>query len=1345
MVLVLSVLGLQFSGAEERQGHFTARSTVLYDTTIVRQPGEVINDATLLITDGVIQFAGPSDEFKTVPQAYRINGKGLTVYAGFMDSYSTTGIDGQGIRSRSGENREMDYSSSSFGLTPADNRRGMTPEFQVIDGIQTRQLLQKLRREQGITSALVAPGGRIASGQSALMSLNGLPRRESVIRSPIALHLSFQRPGGRGYPSTVMGVVAHLRQAMSDAEYQTRWVQFFKEFGGRRPPVDPSLDALRQAQLRVYPVYWVADTQDEIHTALNLSAEFGLTPVIVGGRDAWKVSDRLSQEGVAVVLRINFDEPPEWSKENPELPASQRVFRERQRLWNETLSCSRRLKAAGVKLAFSSTGTADPKTFREQLRKVVDSGLSTDDALHALTDDAALILGVSNTLGRVAQGYAAQLVVFDGKWHERDAKVRYVFVDTQRFEYNKPVSVGQFSEGSESVTSKQQKEPTPGGDAPSENSQNNSLGQVIENKDDKANSGNHAETPVAEPFATEIEEDRRPSFQTQGNFAIRNTTVLTVTRGTLPEATLIIQNGKITALGQSLVVPEGMKVIDGRRMYVMPGIIDSHSHFSIYGGINEASLSVVPEVRVADVVDGSDISIYRGLAGGVTSARLLHGSANPIGGQDAVIKLRWGKPAHELVIQNGPRGVKFALGENPKRSSTRFPDSRMGVESSIRRAFDEARVYHQNWKQYLEAHRQDNKRLEPRRDFRLEALVQILEGKMLVHSHCYRADEILMLLNLAESYGIKIQSLQHVLEGYKVAAEIAQHGASCSTFSDWWAYKIEAYDAIPFNAALMTRAGVRVSMKSDSDELMRHLYQEAAKTIKYGNLTIEEALATITINPARQLGLDSQIGSIEVGKDADLAVFNGHPLNGYSRCIMTFVDGELYFEDEREDHNNGYPSPLVSTVIRNRNIAVPRSEENRYILTHARIVPVVGEVIDQGRVLIESGKITAIGDNDMPIPSGATPLNLGGLSVYPGMINASGTLGLIEIDSVGETSDFQERGVYNADLRASSAIHPDSERIPVSRSNGILTVLTQPHGNTIAGQSVLMNLRGWIPQEMAMVDPCALHINFPSGSYGDETERESARKAIEELKEQFQFALFYAEYPDSILAGKAVSHSVPHGHFRSLLPYARGEHPVIIHADRHGDILSAIQFAEELNLKWILGGARDAWKCVDHLKEHRVSVLLGPTMVLPAGDHVPFDAPYRTAALLHDSDVPFAITANRSSPLSATGARNLPFEAAMAVAYGLSPLEGLKAVTLYPAQILGVDDRLGSIEVGKIANLVICEGDLLQPTTEVKLLFVTGRPVDVENRHKRLFERYQRRLKEVQAGQAELGVRVTMP
>ena len=367
MILVLSVLGVQYSGAEEHQGHFTARSMVLYDTTIVRQPGEVIHDATLLIKDGVIQFAGPSGEFEAVQEAYRINGKGLTVYAGFIDSYSITGIDGQLIRARSGESREIDYSSSSFGLTPADNRRGMTPEFQVIDGIQTRQLLQRSRREQGITSALVAPGGRIASGQSALMSLNGLPRRESVIQSPIALHLSFQRPNSRGYPTTVMGLVAHLRQGMSDAEYQTRWVQFFNEYGGRRPPVDPSLDALRQAQLRVYPVYWAADTQDEIHTALNLSREFGLTPVIVGGRDAWKVSDRLSQEGVAVVLRLNFEELPEWSKEVPGLPASQRVLHERQRLWNETVSCSRRLKAAGVKLAFSSDGTADPKNFREQL------------------------------------------------------------------------------------------------------------------------------------------------------------------------------------------------------------------------------------------------------------------------------------------------------------------------------------------------------------------------------------------------------------------------------------------------------------------------------------------------------------------------------------------------------------------------------------------------------------------------------------------------------------------------------------------------------------------------------------------------------------------------------------------------------------------------------------------------------------------------------------------------------------------------------------------------------------------------------------------------------------------
>ncbi len=346
-----------------------------------------------------------------------------------------------------------------------------------------------------------------------------------------------------------------------------------------------------------------------------------------------------------------------------------------------------------------------------------------------------------------------------------------------------------------------------------------------------------------------------------------------------------------------------MTVIEAAGLVAMPGIIDTHSHIAIQGGVNEFSLSIVPEVRVKDVVTGDDVSIFRALAGGTTTARLLHGSANTIGGQDAVVKLRYGKPGRDLIIRDAPQGVKFALGENVTRSQGRFPNSRMGVESVIERAFEEGKAYLAEWKSYEQSPSQEPGQgwPAPRRDLRLEALGKIVEGSIKIHSHCYRSDEILMLLRTAERFGIRVQSLQHVLEGYKVAAEISEHGASASTFSDWWAYKVEAYDAIPFNAALLTKAGANVCIKSDSEELNRHLNLEAAKMVKYGGVSEAEALAMITLNPARELGLDRRLGSIETGKDADIVLFNAHPFDAFSRCELAIIDGEVCFQRHEPD------------------------------------------------------------------------------------------------------------------------------------------------------------------------------------------------------------------------------------------------------------------------------------------------------------------------------------------------------------------------------------------------------------------------------------------------------------
>ena len=389
---------------------------------------------------------------------------------------------------------------------------------------------------------------------------------------------------------------------------------------------------------------------------------------------------------------------------------------------------------------------------------------------------------------------------------------------------------------------------------------------------------------------------------------IKNATILTVTKGTIENGSILIRDGKIAAVGKAVDTPAGATIIDATGQFVMPGIIDCHSHIATEA-VNEGSLSVSSMVGIEDTLNPEDISIYRALAGGVTTANILHGSANAIGGKTVVIKMRWGKTAAELPFKGALPGIKFALGENPKRQGSpsvfrttnlRYPATRMGVDDVIREAFNEAKQYQADWNDYRAKVAKGEHPVPPRRDLKLDPLVEVLEGKRLVHAHCYRADEILMLLKVADDYGFKIRTLQHVLEGYKVAKEIAAHGTGASTFSDWWAYKAEAIDAIPYNAAIMAKKGVLVSLNSDSEELMRHLNDEAAKAMKYGGMTETEALSMITINPAKQLMIDNRIGSIEVGKDADLAIFDAHPLSNYAKVAKTVIDGEVYFDREKD-------------------------------------------------------------------------------------------------------------------------------------------------------------------------------------------------------------------------------------------------------------------------------------------------------------------------------------------------------------------------------------------------------------------------------------------------------------
>jgi imidazolonepropionase-like amidohydrolase len=397
----------------------------------------------------------------------------------------------------------------------------------------------------------------------------------------------------------------------------------------------------------------------------------------------------------------------------------------------------------------------------------------------------------------------------------------------------------------------------------------------------------------------------------QDTMVIQGGIIHTVTKGTFT-GSILVKGGKIAEVGEKVLVPVGATVVDASGKHLIPGIIDAHTHIAA-DATNEMSLSVTSMVNAGDVINPESISIYQTLAGGTTTVLILHGSANSIGGQNELVKLRWGQNAAGLVFQGAPPTLKLALGENVKRSGSpvsllpgqtpRYPATRMGVEDVIRDAFTRAREYQKSWKEYEAKKARGEAAAPPRRDLQLEPLVEVLQGKRLAHVHCYRADEILMILRLSQEFGFKIGALVHVLEGYKVAKEIAAAGVGATTFSDWWAYKVEAVDAIPYNAALMHKKGVLVSLNSDDAggaEIGRRLNLEAAKVVKYGGVSENDALAMITINPAKQLGIDKFVGSIEAGKDADLVIYDKDPLSIYSKVVSVYIDGRRYFDRDSD-------------------------------------------------------------------------------------------------------------------------------------------------------------------------------------------------------------------------------------------------------------------------------------------------------------------------------------------------------------------------------------------------------------------------------------------------------------
>ena len=862
---------------------------------------------------------------------------------------------------------------------------------------------------------------------------------------------------------------------------------------------------------------------------------------------------------------------------------------------------------------------------------------------------------------------------------------------------------------------------------------------------------------------------------------LRGATVLTVTRGVIPSGTVVLRDGKIAAVGpgSAVEIPAGADVVEASGRFVTPGLIDAHSHIAT-DSINEGGTTVSSMTGMEDVLDPTDVNIYRDLGGGLTTANVLHGSANPIGGKNAVIKLRWGRTrAKELLFDGAMPGIKFALGENPKQlprllratpnAPLRYPTTRAGVEFVIRDAFTRARAYQKDWKAFESAG--GNSRPRPRRDLQLEPLVEVLDGRRLVHAHAYRADEILMLIRLAEEMGFKIATFQHVLEGFKVAKEIAAHGAGASTFSDWWGYKVEAVDAIPHNAAIMLRKGVLVSVNSDSAEHARRLNTEAAKSVKWGGLTDDEALALVTINPARQLRIDTRVGSLEPGKDADVVVWTHHPLSSYAIADRVYIDGSLYYDRQAEERRltelrnekrtlaaaegggrgpaptepqrapksaeQVSPAPAAADTVGTAGRGAPQARAQSQpetpaapppvlAITNARIHPLTAPAIDRGTIVVRGGRIEAVGAN-IAVPPGARVIDAAGGHVYPGFIDAASTMGLDEpgprgFDDVGEMLDFSPQ------LRTRVAYHAESDAIPVARVNGITSVAVVQTGGILGGEVPVMNLDGWTWEEATVKPSAGIQFTFPeltpatgrgggrgrgAAQQGERTYEDLRRdrdRRLDEVVRLLDRARAYAAAgPD-----RGTDWTL-----EALVPVVERRLPLITAASREHDIRDAVAFADRAKVNIVIAGGGEARYAAALLKERNIPVILSDRLTLPTREDDFHASSYQLAGELAKAGVKVAFSTGGN-----TNARLLPYQAAMSVAWGMPREDALRALTIHAAEILGVADRIGSIAPGKDANLFVAKGDPLEIRTEITHVFIAGNDVGLGNKHLALYEKY---------------------
>lgn len=850
--------------------------------------------------------------------------------------------------------------------------------------------------------------------------------------------------------------------------------------------------------------------------------------------------------------------------------------------------------------------------------------------------------------------------------------------------------------------------------------------------------GADTKSEAAPNWPVETASDRKPRLKTGGDVFIKGGRILTATHGTIEKGNILVRKGKIVAIGPNVQAPAGVTVIDATGKVVSPGIIDTHIHRGL-DTTNEGTDAIVAEGRVLDVLNPDAKNVWQAVASGETTGMLLHGSANPVGAESLVIKLKAGDAPDKLLVPGAPRMIKFALGENVTRSgnqnSQRFPRTRLGVEATYRRAFTQAREYMKKW----DAWEKDKTKPQPQRDLRLETLADILRRKVWVQCHGYRADEHLMLVRLSQEFGFKIGALQHAVETYKIAPELAKAGVGVSVF-DEWAAKLEIYDGISaYSAAVLKKAGVLTSFHTDGTAGTTALHINAAKAMRCGGLNEQEALRLITINGAKELGIDSRTGSIDVGKDADIVIWDGHPLSVYSRVNTTLIDGEVYFQ-ERDAFGLTDASTFKTKLDPFSyvpNTPVP-AKSSFYAIVGGTVHPVSGPAIQNGTVVMRDGRIVAVGKG-LAAPKGAVVVNAKGMQIYPGFIDAGTQVGLTEFGQVGQATDARELGTFQPDLVAATDVNVGSEHIPVTRVQGVTTVFTAATGGSISGSGSVLDLLGGSNEELTIKRKAGIVVNWPGGrgfDFGSEEE-----KVVDDDGDQDLLAggggqgFGGAGTSDDLKTffDKAAKYGREHTEIdpalEAMQPVFRRETPVFFRVNNAASIRGAVAFAKQYNLKAVLVGAPDAWKEAKLLHDANIPVIIeaaGKALLdanVTVSDWDPYDTPYALPALLKKAGVKFAFMTD-----SYNECFNLPHRAAESCAYGLSRDAMYKALTLDAAEILGVGELVGSIQPGKLGNLVISDGDPCELTSNIRYVFIDGKPVPLVSKHTRLRDQYLQRL-----------------